>query len=120
MTNTEKDLVDVLKYHIAVDQSGTRIYRNAAGQFHREEGPAVITAQGAVFWYQCGELHRVGGPAVIYSDGTEEWWQNGQLHRVGGPAITFVDCTVGLYIQGQRYSEDEYRIKVAELASRAL
>ena len=87
MTNTEKDLVDVLKYHIAVDQFGTRRYSNAAGQLHREEGPAVITAQGAVFWYQCGELHRVGGPAIEWPDGCKEWFQNGVLQREDGPVV---------------------------------
>ena len=87
MTDTEKDLVDVLKYHIEVDQFGTRIYRNAAGQLHREEGPAIITAQGAVFWYQCGELHRVGGPAIEWPDGCKEWFQNGVLQREDGPVV---------------------------------
>ena len=105
MTNTEKDLVDVLKYHIAVDQFGTRIYRNDAGQLHREEGPAVITAQGAVFWYQCGELHRVGGPAVIYSDGTKLWYQNNLLHREDGPAVILAGSHCW-FLHGVEYSTE--------------
>ena len=120
MTYTDKDLVDVLKYHIDVDQFGTRTYRNAAGQLHREDGPAIITDQGSAFWYQCGQRHRTDGPAIEYSDGGKEWWQNGQRHRTDGPAIVWDDGYVGLYIHGQQYSEDDYRIKVAELASRTL
>ena len=120
MAYTDKDLVDVLKYHIDVDQFGTRTHRNAAGQLHREDGPAIITVQGSAFWYQCGLRHRTDGPAIEYSDGGKEWWQNGHRHRTDGPAIVWDDGSVGLYIHGQQYSEDDYRIKVAELASRTL
>ena len=28
-----------------------------------------------------GERHREDGPAVIWADGDKEWWLNGRLHR---------------------------------------
>jgi hypothetical protein len=28
-----------------------------------------------------GHLHREDGPAIIHANGTEEWWYMGLLHR---------------------------------------
>lgn len=80
MAYTDKDLVDVLKYHIAVDQFGTRIYRNAAGQLHREDGPAVEDYLGTKLWYQNGQLHRIDGPAVEYFTGGKRWALHGMIY----------------------------------------
>ncbi len=62
-------------------------YVDDDGEFHRDDGPAIITSGGEQEWYQHGKLHRDGGPAVIKPDGSEEWYQHGKLHRDGGPAV---------------------------------
>ncbi len=53
---------------------------------HREDGPAIIYADGVEEWMQNGDYHREDGPA-IYSSRSEIWKSNGQLHRDSGPAI---------------------------------
>lgn len=51
------------------------------GDFHREDGPAVIGKNGYhnyQAYYINGERHRIDGPAVTYHDGSVEWWANGK------------------------------------------
>lgn len=61
------------------------------GQFHREDGPAIIGNDGWVEWWLNGQHHREDGPAVKYRDGSKEWWLNGKLHRLDGPAKDYAD-----------------------------
>lgn len=75
--HTEDALYNALKYRVVVDGFGTRRYYNAAGQLHREEGPAVEYVYGHVEWWQHGLRHRVNGPAVVFSDGRKYWFLNG-------------------------------------------
>lgn len=44
------------------DQSNVGVikYYNKIGELHRENGPALICADGYKAWYINGELHRVG------------------------------------------------------------
>lgn len=57
-------------------------------KYHREDGPAITTAQGDEEWFQHGNRHRLYGPAVkTIEDNGEEWWVNGERHREYGPAI---------------------------------
>lgn len=59
-----------------------------AGKLHRDDGPAVIRADGRLCWCHEGDYHRVDGPAIIFPDGTEKWIIKGRLHRDNGPAVT--------------------------------
>lgn len=38
-----------------------------------------------------GHFHREDGPAILYADGSCSWWLNGKRHRVDGPARTFIE-----------------------------
>ena len=69
---TEEEVYAALKYRVVVDAAGTRRYYNAAGQLHREDGPAVETT---IFkkWYQNGQPHRIGGPAIALAHGETRW-----------------------------------------------
>ena len=69
----DSDVFDALKYCVVVDRSGTRRYYNAAGQLHREDGPAV---ENAILkkWYQNGKLHREDGPAITWPGGVRGSW----------------------------------------------
>ena len=87
-----EQVFDALKYRVAVDRYGTRRYYNSAGQLHRDEGPAVIWANGTKEWYQNSLRHRTDGPAVDWGDGYHEWW-----------------------LQGVRYTESDYRVALAKL-----
>ena len=71
-------------------------------------------------WYLNGEWHREDGPAVIQPDGTEFWFQCGKLHRVDGPAITWQDGSIAWWISGNRYFSDESFRHAAGIAEEAL
>ena len=51
-------------------------YYNDKMQLHREDGPAVIDADGYQAWWINGKRHREDGPAIIHADGTQEWYLN--------------------------------------------
>ncbi len=52
------------------------------GEYHREDGPAVIIhyPDGTMdqTWYRDGKVHREDGPAIIGNDGGEHWFLNGE------------------------------------------
>jgi hypothetical protein len=74
------------------------IWRNHAGQIHREDGPAIVAkdpTSGAIqefAWYRNGLMHRDGeNPAAMWEDDEGrtrhyEWYSQGELHRYNGPA----------------------------------
>ncbi len=64
-----------VKHTICPD--GTEVwYLN--GEYHREDGPAVIYPNGAEIWCLYGRYHREVGPTIICPDGTEEWYTYGK------------------------------------------
>ena len=75
---TEQAVFDELRYHIEVNTYGTRWYRNAMGQLHRDDGPAVEWSNGTKSWYQNGLRHRTDGPAIEYLDSGKVWFINGE------------------------------------------
>src|ERR1700729_2711839 len=54
---------------------------NERGNFHCEDGPAVVYSNGKKVWYFNGNIHRTNGPAIEYSNGDKSWYLNGVLHR---------------------------------------
>ena len=79
---TEAEVYSALKYRVDVDQFGTRRYYNQNGKLHRENGPAVLWADGTTMWYQNGLRHRTNGPAVILANGIKLWYlENVQYSR---------------------------------------
>jgi hypothetical protein len=52
------------------------------GKFHREDGPAMVTALGSKKWFVNGELHREDGPAIEWVFGEREWWFRGSRLKV--------------------------------------
>jgi len=81
---------------------GQMEYKNELGELHREDGPALIYADGKEVWYINGKLHREDGPAVIYTDGTKEWYFHGEQHREDGPAVTWADGSKSWYLHDKR------------------
>ena len=66
------------KSKMEITSAGDKTWRNAQGQLHNEEGPAVIWADGTKFWYINNGFHREDGPARIYFNGRNFWWINGK------------------------------------------
>lgn len=61
------------------------VYLDENGEFHRENGPAIVT-QDSKYYYIHGKLHRENGPAVM-TPTTKIWCKDGTIHRLDGPAI---------------------------------
>jgi len=62
------------------DDDGKHWY-NEAGDYHREDGPAIEWWNGRRQWYYRGKLHRENGPAIYWSQGIanpEEWYYRGK------------------------------------------
>jgi hypothetical protein len=83
---------------------GIKEWRNKKGEFHRDDGPAIIGLNGTKYWYINGKRHRDGGPALIHPDGRQEWYQNGKCHRDDGPAIIWPDGRKEWFLRGQKYT----------------
>jgi hypothetical protein len=61
-----------------ISADGTIEWRDAEG---RQDGSAVVHANGSVKYYLDGVRHREGGPACVYVNGTEKWYREGLRHR---------------------------------------
>jgi hypothetical protein len=68
-------------------RNGTKYWYNDNYETHREDGPAIIWANGNQQYYQHDQLHRTDGPAEVFWDGDCSYYQYGKLHRIDGPAI---------------------------------
>lgn len=88
-------------------EDGTVKYFNKEGELHRVDGPAIEYCRsvggGGSRWFFKGKKHRENGPAVIHADGSMEYWFNGKRHRLDGPAYISSDDTYKKW-----YFEGEY------------
>lgn len=84
---------------ITTKPTGKVIYRRL-GLKHREDGPAVINANGDQYYYRYGELHRTNGPAIIKINGHKEWFCHGRRHRVDGPAMEYANGARAWFYNG--------------------
>lgn len=64
---------------VHVIKFGTCEYHLMDGKFHREDGPAVLTAH-VQEWYVNGVHHREDGPARVWLNKKQcEFWHEGKL-----------------------------------------
>ena len=70
------------------------------GILRRDDGPAVICADGKQYWYKDGVYHRDDGPAIINVNGYKAYYQDGKRHRLNGPAVEYSDDTVEYWENG--------------------
>ena len=95
-----------MKNGIVVDKYGTKFHYKD-DELHKEDGPAVIYANGIVEYRIEGKRHREEGPAVVHLDAKEEYWIDGKKHRENAPAVIRADCVLEYWINGERV--DVYR-----------
>ena len=74
-------------------------------QIHRDDGPAVITAD-VQKWYKHNVSHRLDGPAIIHVSGSEEWFYEGKRHREGAPAVINANGDYGWYRHGNLHRDE--------------
>ncbi len=71
-----------------------------------------ITDEYATCYYNdLGQYHREDGPAIIYPNGHKEWLINGMYHRIDGPAIEYADGSKAWYLYGEKLTKTKYRKK---------
>ena len=66
----------MIEYTVKVYDDRTEWRLN--GKLHREDGPAIDSANGDEGWYLSGKYHRIGGPAIKWISGYKAWWLNGK------------------------------------------
>ena len=64
---------------VGTSKNGAVTYRNANGQLHNPDGPAVVYSDGYKYYYINDQLHNSDGPAVVYADGSKYHYINGEL-----------------------------------------
>lgn len=99
-----------------VDEKGIVRYFNSKGQLHREDGPALIKADGEKNWFRNGKIHRDNGPAVEEPDGTKAWYRDGLQHREDGPALElpmFGGIADEWWIDGKQLTREQFISSVA-------
>ena len=89
---------------VETNSNGTIIYRNADGERHNPDGPAIIYADGSKSYYINDKLHNPHGPAVIYDDDYKAYWINDQRHNPNGPAVVYSDGHKEYWINDQRHN----------------
>ena len=104
---TTDTLIDALSGYVDTRSDGTVVYRNAVGQTHRIDGPAVVYPDGSLMWYRNNRLHREDGAAIIHPDGEQHWYQSGKRHRTDGPAIVHANGAQEWWINGTEYNSAE-------------
>ena len=83
-------------------EDGRYVVRNRNGDYHRDDGPALLLPNGEQHWYRNGMVHRDDGPAIILPNGNQYWYQNDRFHREDGPAVIYPDGTSFWYRNGKR------------------
>ena len=78
------------------------------GLIHRENGPAVIYANGDKEYRKNGKLHKENGPAIIYHNGRVDYYENDKRHNEKGPAIIYADGSETHYIEGKKITEGDF------------
>ena len=62
-----------MKKGLHIDNAGTkRWYLHS--KLHRQDGPAVVWADGTEYWYLHGKFHRQDGPAWVCANGSARWF----------------------------------------------
>jgi hypothetical protein len=89
---------------VETDEDSTVTYRNADGELHNENGPAIVCANGEKWYFINGKRHNPNGPAVVFPNGYKAYYINGERHNPNGHAIVHADGSKEHYINGERHN----------------
>jgi hypothetical protein len=92
---------------MTIDNAGNKCWW-LNNRIHREDGPAIESANGHKSWYLYGDCHRIDGPAIEYADGDAWWYSEGKLHRADGPAVEYADGRKGWWLHSTHLSFNEW------------
>ncbi len=99
-----------------IDSEGTKIWKNAAGQIHRDgDLPAKEYKNGDKWWYQNDINFRANDlPTIVRNNGRQVWLNaEGYLNRLTGPAIINSNGDEEYWIRAKKYSSKEEWEKIA-------
>ena len=99
---------------VETDEDGTITYRNAEGERHNPNGPAVILADGEKEHYINGKLHNENGPAIVCANGDKFYYINGKLHNPDGPAIVWANGKKEYWINDKLLNKTDFKTWQAE------
>ena len=68
----------------------------------------VMYPAGDKVWYLNGERHRIGNPAMITRTNTRFWFERDRYHRIDGAAVEWNDGGKWFYLDGIRFTEEDY------------
>lgn len=91
------------EYFLAAAPEGTDNYGSIP---YRENGPAVILADGTEIYFTNGSKGRIDGPTLVSPNGYQEFWTNGKLGRKDGPAIIYPDGGKDWVVDGLFHRKD--------------
>lgn len=77
---TAKNIVDSVVGHFprrTIHGDGTVVWKDQQDKFHCVDSPAIEYSTGGKCWYKHGVPHRIGGPAMTSPYGPDEYWVNG-------------------------------------------
>lgn len=93
-------------YSLKLNQDGAKIWY-LHGEYHRENGPAVVCHNGTKKWWLNGKRHRENGPAYEDGSGYKAWFVNGKRHRENGPAREWANGAKEWWLNGQKVTEQD-------------
>ena len=70
---------------------------------------------GGSHWYLEGKRHREDGPAIVLANGSRHWFIPGLRHREDGPAIEWVGGTGSWWLMGGEYTPKTFEVALARL-----
>lgn len=112
--NGKKRLIGQTMFKVKIKKRSniaTSITKYFNGKLHSEDGPAIEMWNSHwrhEEWYKNGELHRENGPAKDMWNKTKKWYLYGKLHRVDGPAVVWRQGHSEWWVNGYRFSYDEW------------
>ena len=84
---------------------------------HRDgDLPAVECDNWYKAWRKEGKLHRDNDlPAVEWTNEYKAWNKEGELHRLTGPARIWSDGYVEYWIEGKKYTKEQFHKIIANM-----
>jgi hypothetical protein len=76
------DLGDVIVPAVVGTRGGRYWFRHGLLHSWNDE-PSYLQEDGSKFWHRDGILHRDNGPAIVWANGAVEWWRDGVLVSAG-------------------------------------
>ncbi len=103
-----------VKAGVCIDSQNNAYFVRVDGILHKDDGPAIVWADGTFDWRQNGKPFRADGKPTTESPKYRKWYhhEDGAIGRVGGPAFETVTGYREYWLNGQYFdTKSEYDAK---------